>query len=324
MTKVSIIVPVYNSEQFLGRCLDSIMAQTYPDIQIVIINDGSTDKSEMIIQNYANKRFEIKYIFQKNAGPSVARNNGILEADGEFISFADADDYLDSTAIESMMRQQEALNSDIVIGNHMRHEKNKIVNFDVVLPEYLSQEVAIDAFLNKKIRVGCCGKIYRAEILKQKGLFFPVDRYGEDIYHLFKCIMSGARITWLNEVVYHVVDTEDSICNVFSTKFLYMLDTMKEMRNDLITNNLWSRHEKAFKKYYASQLYFLINYGIRFNSDEFLKGVLEKNIYPNARIKICIDKGLKVLLDAIAFGFSKKVYIKLKIKKRFWENKKAN
>ena len=329
MDKVSVIVPVYNAEKYLRRCLDSIMNQTYKDIQVVVINDGSKDNSDEVIKSYTNNRFEIKYIYQQNQGPSVARNRGIDESEGEFISFVDADDYLEMNAIEIMMMQQRKLDADIVIANHLRHEKDKQVSYSVDLPEILDTNEGLEALFRKKVRVGCYGKIYRIKALKRNGLYFPTDRYGEDVYHLYKCMISNLKIAWLDKVVYHVVDTEGSICNSYNYKFVYMMDTLSEIQDELIEEGLWKKHKASFEKYYASHLYFLINYGIRFNNEQFLNEVLDKNLYPKSQITLGNDKRIKVILDAVIFGMSKRLYIIIKkwkksVRKKELKNGKIN
>ena len=102
MTKISVIIPVYNSEKFLKKCLDSIINQTLNDIEIICIDDGSTDKSLRILNNFADKDNRITIINQKNSGPSAARNKGIENAKGEYIGFVDSDDWIDLDFYEKL------------------------------------------------------------------------------------------------------------------------------------------------------------------------------------------------------------------------------
>ena len=106
MTKVSIIVPVYNVEKYLERCLDSLINQTLTNIEIVCINDGSTDNSGKILDDYAAKDNRIKVIHQNNAGQAVARNNGLKIANGNYINFVDSDDWVDLDFIEKLYKKQ--------------------------------------------------------------------------------------------------------------------------------------------------------------------------------------------------------------------------
>ncbi|MCI8778348.1 MAG: glycosyltransferase family 2 protein [Bacilli bacterium] len=100
---ISIIIPVYNTEDYLDKCLSSIINQTYKNIEIIIIDDGSTDNSKKIIKQYMNKDCRISYYYQNNSGVAIARNSGIDKAQGDYIAFIDSDDYIDLTFIEKCM-----------------------------------------------------------------------------------------------------------------------------------------------------------------------------------------------------------------------------
>lgn len=115
MPKVSIIVPVYNAEKTLCKCLDSLVGQTYRDIEILLINDGSSDNSQKICEAYANRFPEVLLINQKNSGPATARNTGINRARGKYLSFVDADDHVESNMIEEMISAAEDNHAEMVI-----------------------------------------------------------------------------------------------------------------------------------------------------------------------------------------------------------------
>ncbi len=115
MPKVSIIVPVYNAEKTLCKCLDSLVGQTYRDIEILLINDGSSDNSQKICESYANRFSEVLLINQNNSGPATARNTGINRARGKYLSFVDADDYVESNMIEEMISVAEDNHAEMVI-----------------------------------------------------------------------------------------------------------------------------------------------------------------------------------------------------------------
>lgn len=111
---VSVIVPVYNSEAYISKCLDNIINQSYQCIEIIIINDGSTDKTEQIVEKYKEKDHRIVYYYQENSGPSEARNKGIINANGEYIIFIDADDSIVKNYVELLLTKIKSLNSDLV------------------------------------------------------------------------------------------------------------------------------------------------------------------------------------------------------------------
>ena len=115
MSKVSIIIPVYNAEKTLCRCLDSLVVQTYEDVEIILVNDGSVDSSRNICETYRDKYSQIILINQENAGPATARNVGIDSASGKYISFVDADDYVECGMIEEMVNAAETNHAEMVI-----------------------------------------------------------------------------------------------------------------------------------------------------------------------------------------------------------------
>ena len=123
--KISIVVPVYNVEKYLSKCLESLISQTLADIEIICINDGSTDKSLEILENYASKDNRVKIINQENQGVSTARNNGLACANGEYVTFVDSDDWLESNSCEELYNKAIQTNSDIVLFSHYDVFPNK-------------------------------------------------------------------------------------------------------------------------------------------------------------------------------------------------------
>ena len=174
MNKVSIIVPIYNTEKYLKACLDSIINQTYQNLEIILIDDGSTDNSGKIIDDYAKKDKRIKAIHQKNAGQSAARNRGLKEASGEYISFIDSDDKVDRNFIKYLIAPyQESDTSITVCGRHyeMLHQKyRKTVFVSYIRPRkkheskkaYILYLLTIDGRMYSAI-----DKIFRANIAKK-------------------------------------------------------------------------------------------------------------------------------------------------------------
>ena len=128
--KVSIIIPIYNAEKYLKNCIDSVLMQTYENIEIILINDGSNDYSENICKSYLPKYKNIKYFYQQNKGVSIARNNGIKNASGDFIYFLDADDTIDNDFVKSSVEVANENNSDIVIVALNAIQHKEIVNSD--------------------------------------------------------------------------------------------------------------------------------------------------------------------------------------------------
>lgn len=148
MTVVSIIVPIYNAEKYLNECIDSIINQSYPEIEIILINDGSTDKSDEICKRYEELDKRIKYIYKENEGVSIARNTGIKISTGEWITFLDADDKAELNMCERFISNLRNSESDIYLFNHYRIFGNKINKAVAFLRIILREEQITDFYFS--------------------------------------------------------------------------------------------------------------------------------------------------------------------------------
>ena len=169
MTKVSIIVPVYNTYNYLNKCLESLVNQTLSDIEIIVVNDGSPDDSEGIIKEYANKYSSIKYYKKKNGGLSSARNFGIKRATGEYIGFVDSDDYVDVTMYEKLYNQAISTNSDIVCCQlTYLYPNNKTILHHYKDLNMFSKSVRESPKILNQVKSYACNKLYKILIRKCK------------------------------------------------------------------------------------------------------------------------------------------------------------
>jgi glycosyltransferase involved in cell wall biosynthesis len=179
---VSIIVPIYNVEKFLARCLDSLINQTLKEIEIICVNDGSSDNSAQILQDYAQKDNRITIINQPHLGVSVARNKGMEIAQGEFLGFVDSDDWVDLDFYEKLYNSAKKNDCDICCGGIKKFHKLKIETLLAFSDEEITEDNA------KKFRITntpkcnyVWNKIYKTENLKKCNIKFPEGRYYEDV-----------------------------------------------------------------------------------------------------------------------------------------------
>lgn len=188
--KVSIILPTYNVEKFLRQCLESIAAQTYKNIEVIIIIDGATDKSFEIAQNFCEKDNRFNVYWQKNAGSGPARNNGLDRATGQFIMFVDPDDWCLPDYVENMLKLQRDGNYDIVTTSETTIYFSKSGKVKKTLPPHFKEasyrgvrqmhEKYLSLFLDGNIHAPHC-KIYKTDIIKDNGIRFPDLRRSQDI-----------------------------------------------------------------------------------------------------------------------------------------------
>lgn len=183
LCKVSVVVPVYNAEAYLEECIDSILGQTLTDIEVIAVDDGSTDGSAAILKKYAERDKRLKVVMQENAGVSTARNNGIREAKGEYVSFIDSDDWIDADFLEKLYNAAKENNADIAAASVMlfgggkrtrrllEYKRNQVLN--TLREKYVCFRVFKYNYT--------CNKIYRRDALVESSIIFEPERYFEDM-----------------------------------------------------------------------------------------------------------------------------------------------
>ena len=208
--KVSVIVPVYNVEKYLEKCLESLIHQTLKEIEIIIINDGATDSSPKIIERYTQKDSRIKTINQKNQGLSGARNSGLKIAQGEYISFIDSDDWVDQDFLEKLYNSAKNNNADIAMTTIIR-KREKIQKYRV---HYIKENVY--ETLEEKIKAcnipTCCyvwNKLYKKNLLEN--MEFSINRYFEDMLWIPEIIKKANKIVTTRYTNYYYRVNNNSI-----------------------------------------------------------------------------------------------------------------
>lgn len=229
MPKLSIIVPVYNVEKYLERCIESLIQQTYEDYEIILVNDGSTDNSQNIINQYQKKYNNLIRSFTKeNGGLGDARNFGVNHCDGEFITFVDSDDYVDYDLYRVSMESIEKNNFDIVVFGMIRESNSKKVYKDI--KKYFdSDEILI------KNTPNACNKIIRKKIWIENNLMFPKKIWYEDVAIIPALAQYTDRIGIVEKYYYHYVIRDDSITSTktYNKKCLEIIDSLDYLKKHL-------------------------------------------------------------------------------------------
>lgn len=255
--QVSIIVPVYNVENYIERCLNSLVNQTFKDIEVITINDGSTDKSLELLNKYEKEDIRVSVIDLGDEGVSYCRNLGIEKANGKYIMFVDSDDWIDSSMVEVMYKKAEENNLDLVMCSYIRefkdHSKEKIFNLpqeiiykeDKVKNELLRKLVGPikEELSNPEMLDALCtvwGKLYRADILKENKIkFVDLKKIGSAEDTLFNIFTFNylKKVMFLNKSMYHYWrDNPKSVTSQYNPKlkeqrkvfFKYISDFIKE------------------------------------------------------------------------------------------------
>lgn len=236
---ISIIVPIYKVEKYLNRCIDSIINQTYKNIEIILIDDGSPDNCGVICDEYARKDIRIKVIHKKNGGLSEARNYGIEASIGEYIIFVDSDDYISNNMCELLLKNALKNNADIVscnfkeiyfnniekINRQSQKQKNSIVsNIEAIYRYFIKNDLDMNVVWNK---------IYKRHLFFGKNrLRFPVGKLHEDDFIVYKFYYYANKIVIISDVLYYYFKHENSITGNFSEKnLLDKIEAVKEQYN---------------------------------------------------------------------------------------------
>lgn len=246
---VSIIVPVYNAERYLRKCIESLLDQTYTNIEILLIDDGSTDNSLGICQEYMKINPRVEVFSQENQGQGVARNRGLQESRGEYIMFVDSDDWLETKALQTMYDSLQEKEADIAIASLYRTQMDK-EDVASIYDENIQGNLLIKG-KNKgyvfEISSYPCAKLYKASLFIESGFFFP-NHYFEDVAAIPILFVYADRISYVNRPLYYYRNHAGSTVNHIyrlndRIKCLYSLvDIFKE-------HNLFEEYYEEMRKY---------------------------------------------------------------------------
>lgn len=239
--KISIIVPVYNVEKYLRRCVDSILCQTYENIEIILVNDGATDSSPAICDEYLKKDKRVKVIHKQNGGLSSARNAGLDIATGDFIGFVDSDDFIAEDMYESLLREISGDKLNVANCMYVRYYDSGETSPSRVVHICDEEVKSIDFFKKLLLHTGdmsVCSKLFPKEVIGNTR--FPVGKLNEDLIFIVEIIEKAEKIKFIGKVGYYYYVREGSISSKYGKSFidmqknaLWILDLVKEKYPDL-------------------------------------------------------------------------------------------
>ncbi len=241
---VSIIIPVYNVEKYLRRCLDSVINQTYQNLEIIIINDGSPDHSQVIIDEYAAQDGRIIALIQENRTLGIARNAGLKIARGDYLAFVDSDDYLEADCIATMIHNARLTQADIVVANNKTSGK-KLKNARELHEHVLTcQEMSepswrFDYFIDPAYGITVWAKLYKHDFIKSAGILFESNHLisGEDILFNLLLLTHNPKMSIVNQRLYVYCINAGSITQSYrprlSQRYLAFLDIYYQQLLDM-------------------------------------------------------------------------------------------
>lgn len=211
---LSVIVPVYNVEKYLKRCLESILVQSWNDYEIILVDDGSTDSSAQICDLYAEKYEMIRVIHKENKGLSDTRNRGIEEASGEYVYFPDSDDWLEPNTFSELSDVIEELTYDIISFNRefVTSEEDKLISAKSRIQKLSGKQALLEMLKQSDVTGFANDKIYRKKLFLDNDIEFPVGKYYEDLGTNYKLFLKATKVYVTNQKYYHYLITNpDSI-----------------------------------------------------------------------------------------------------------------
>lgn len=215
---ISVVIPVFNTASYLERCLDSVLGQSHQALEVLAVNDGSTDASGEILAAYGRRDARVRVLEQPNAGLAAARNRGIAEARGEFVAFVDSDDYVDPEMLALLLQQMEAEDADIGICQFEEVDEDGNVLKVSDVPVGLSQDQWFRRILAAADSSMACNKLFRRAVLEDSGVRFPVGLLHEDVPVVVQLIYAARSVAVVPRPLYSWVRREGTITSSISTK----------------------------------------------------------------------------------------------------------
>lgn len=279
--KISIIVPVYKVERELDRCVKSLLGQTYQNIEIILVDDGSPDCCPEMCDEFARQDNRVKVVHKKNGGLSDARNAGLKVASGEYILYVDSDDYIDIDSCERFMKARNNENIDIIVGNAIMEKKdgNELINHSKIQEgiTYTSKKFVEQAIKENQWYAPAWLNMYRRDFLLENDLFFEKGIYFEDVQMLPRVFLVADTIRCMNGIFYHYIIRDNSI----------MTSGKKDAARVRDSISIYEQWFSLFKKINDTEL------------QRYLYGVLIKYYISNCKVR-----GIKgFVIDGLNFSF---------------------
>lgn len=232
--KISVIVPVYNVEKYINKCIDSILGQTHQNLEVILIDDGSGDTSGRICDRYAESDKRVRVYHKRNEGLAAARNDGIRLSSGAYLAFIDSDDYIEPNMLEILYQRMEKEDSDLAICNFIYVDETGVAETEKnrslpIRDEVISGGEAFEKLADEKYwyYVTAVNRLYRKEILE--GIRFPKGKFHEDEFIAHSLLVKCRRISCVEKALYFYVQREKSIMNqAFSLKRLDVVEALCE------------------------------------------------------------------------------------------------
>ena len=305
---ISVIVPIYNVEKYLTKCIESIINQTYENLEIILVDDGSPDNCPIICDEYAKRDSRVKVIHKKNGGLSDARNAGLDIATGEYIMFIDSDDFVEIDMMESMMNNMIDNNVDLVVCNikyiYDNSEKVKYNQKDKVLDKYEAMQEYIKDGI---VQAVAWNKLYKINLIN--GMRYKVGKINEDEFFTYKIVDRINKIYYNSKPFYNYVQRNTSIMGLYSIKRLDAVEASYERLNFIKERypELYVEEKKNFINlciFNYEMILKNINIDYDKNGRNILKDYIKKIRFKNKELSTyCLKDKIKIIMSKISLNY---------------------
>ena len=302
---VSVIIPVYNVAPYLRDCIGSILNQTLQSIEVICVDDGSTDGSLDILEEYKNADKRVRVVKQQNSGAAVARNNGLAIAKGEYLSILDSDDFFKPTMLEEAYCRAKETNADIVVYRFHRYDHISGREYDLPhmnnkgnfpnTPLFSVEDIQKMGKNYLRVLYGWTwDKLFSRRYIERQGLTFQNIKIYNDMFFTYSALATSPKITFIDSpLMCQRVNRTGSITKSTQKNWVCIFDALKKVKDYLISNNLFNNFEKEFKSYAIRML--IYTYGETCDIEQRAMAVVcEKMGLDYLDIDLSVDKDFQI------------------------------
>lgn len=320
---ISIIIPIYNAATYLRECLESIKRQTYSHFECILINDGSTDQSETIIKSFAYDDCRFRLIRQNNMGVSAARNTGIINSKGNYITFIDADDWIDEQYLELLLRCIKSNSADIsMCGSIFEYPNSTLKKSFSCDASYTVKEALISLFNDAEIRPAVWGKLYKKSILTDNDIMMDqLISYSEDTLFVTEVLLVCKKISAIESAMYHYrmynigsAQNAEKVVKVYLDKWDSRWNAYEKIE-DIIKQSIYSAEksiDKSFKRGKCELARDMLYLQFRYDENNEITGQMKRYLNRHWISYVLQRSKLKKKITMLIFVISPKLYHLLK------------
>lgn len=314
MPIISVIIPVYNVEQYISKCLDSVVNQTMKDIEIIVVNDGTKDNSERVIKEYEKNYNNIKYVVKENGGLSDARNYGVKYATGKYIAFLDSDDYLDVNLFNNL---KECIDKDFDIIKYkmviVDENENEIERVDGPIFDRKSGTEAFNELCYKDVMMQPAWLyLYRKQFWDKYNFSYPVGKLHEDFARTSLIMLKAQSVCSVDYYGYYYVQSSTSITRgnnqeKIMQRAMDLLEHYDYMINEIKEYKLDKKTDENIKIYYTNSIILKVGELSKENRKKYIEEIKKRKLYSNIKVK-----NIKQLIKKILLNININWYLKLR------------